>query len=633
MLGEIQTDNFDTLRPYALYARIRPRPEHPFDIQIGRIPPTFGAYGRRSYGPDDPLIGYPIVYQYATTLRSDALPATADLPRLKAAVETLHAPTVLPIAADYSQRIGADLFVVTTPAGGVLAAIETDGDNDDNDNDDDNYNNEANLGVGGSIGTEKTFEPDQRPTWFRADSNGVMQVVSAPIWIDPRQPELLGRLVVGFKLDQDAVERFKRLTDSEVAIGMDGRIVVSTLDAVHHAELSRVAVGSQTQSVVLGGEEFVAAAHPLAGAASDAAPVALVLRSRTARLRFLRPLQTSLIVTAVVALLVAPLLSWVVARTVTRPLGTVTATMREVALTGDLSKRVSGSSGRWQDEDTRLLASSFNRLLGSIDRFQQEAGQRERLSSLGRLATVVAHEVRNPLMIIKAVLRTLRRDSVSPATVRGAVADIDEEVVRLNRIVTDVLDFARPIRFELETVALGALCTDAVEAVRTDWPEGTVELDLDPEVRSLRTDREHLRLVLVNLLSNARDAVMARSAGSEPRMRIQLRTRADRPGGTDASDGGGDGVGNDDWVIIEVKDEGIGISAGDVDRIFEPYFTTKRTGTGLGLAISKHIVEGLGGSVIVTSQRGEGTTVRLTMPRDATSAVPTASSSPVEAGE
>lgn len=540
----------------------------------------------------------------------------ADLPRLKAAVETLHAPTVLPIAADYSRRIGADLFVVTTPAGGVLAAIES-GDTSDGHQ------------VSGSIETDKTFAPDRQPTWFRADSTGVMQVVSAPIWIDPRRPELLGRLVVGFKLDQEAVERFKRLTDSEVAIGMGGRIVVSTLDAVHHAELSRVAVGSQTQSVVLGGEEFVAAAQPLESAGGDAAPVALVLRSRTARLQFLRPLQTSLLVTAVVALLVAPLLSWVVARTVTRPLGTVTATMREVALTGDLSKRVSGSSGRWQDEDTRLLASSFNRLLGSIDRFQQEAGQRERLSSLGRLATVVAHEVRNPLMIIKAVLRTLRRDSVSPATVRGAVADIDEEVVRLNRIVTDVLDFARPIRFELETVALGALCTDAVEAVRTDWPEGTVELDLDPEVRSLRTDREHLRLVLVNLLSNARDAVMARSAKPEPRMKIKLRTRADRPGGTDASDG----VGNDDWVIIEVKDEGIGISAGDVDRIFEPYFTTKRTGTGLGLAISKHIVEGLGGSVIVTSQQGEGTTVRLTMPRDATSAVPTASSSPVEAGE
>ena len=78
VLGEIQTDNFDTLRPYALYARIRPSLDYLIDIQIGRIPPTFGAYGRRSYGPDDPLIGYPIVYQYATTLRSDALPATAD---------------------------------------------------------------------------------------------------------------------------------------------------------------------------------------------------------------------------------------------------------------------------------------------------------------------------------------------------------------------------------------------------------------------------------------------------------------------------------------------------------------------------------------------------------------------------
>ncbi len=78
VLGEIQTDNFDTFRPYALYARIRPIVDYPLDIQIGRIPPTFGAYGRRSYGPDDPLIGYPLVYQYATTLRPDALPATAD---------------------------------------------------------------------------------------------------------------------------------------------------------------------------------------------------------------------------------------------------------------------------------------------------------------------------------------------------------------------------------------------------------------------------------------------------------------------------------------------------------------------------------------------------------------------------
>ena len=78
MLGEVQTDNFKTLRPFAFYARVRPDPDFPLDVQIGRLPPTFGAYGRRGYGSDDPLIGYPLMYHYATTLRSDAIPGTAD---------------------------------------------------------------------------------------------------------------------------------------------------------------------------------------------------------------------------------------------------------------------------------------------------------------------------------------------------------------------------------------------------------------------------------------------------------------------------------------------------------------------------------------------------------------------------
>ena len=78
VLGEVQTENFDTLRPYALYARMRPWADRSFDIQTGRIPPTFGAYGRRGYGIGDPLIGYPLAYQYLTTLRSDSLPSSTD---------------------------------------------------------------------------------------------------------------------------------------------------------------------------------------------------------------------------------------------------------------------------------------------------------------------------------------------------------------------------------------------------------------------------------------------------------------------------------------------------------------------------------------------------------------------------
>src|SRR6185503_12853641 len=101
----------------------------------------------------------------------------------------------------------------------------------------------------------------------------------------------------------------------------------------------------------------------------------------------------------------------------------------------------------WEDEDARLLATTFNVMTDSIARFQRDAAQRERLSSLGRLSTVVAHEIRNPLMIIKTSLRSLRREDATPEQIRAAARDIDEEITRLNRIVSEVLDFARPIRF------------------------------------------------------------------------------------------------------------------------------------------------------------------------------------------
>jgi hypothetical protein len=78
LLGEVRSENIDTLKAYALYARIRPWTGRDFDIQVGRIPPTFGAFGRRAYANDNPLIGYPLAYQYLTSLRPDALPASAD---------------------------------------------------------------------------------------------------------------------------------------------------------------------------------------------------------------------------------------------------------------------------------------------------------------------------------------------------------------------------------------------------------------------------------------------------------------------------------------------------------------------------------------------------------------------------
>src|SRR5207247_5186468 len=134
----------------------------------------------------------------------------------------------------------------------------------------------------------------------------------------------------------------------------------------------------------LGAEEYRALPVPLgeesAGSGGEPGPMALILRSRTEQLQFLQAIHTQLAVTAVVAVLLATLLGFAVARTITRPLAAITDVMREVAETGDLTKKITLGQGRlWRDEDAQLLATTFNTLTDSVARFQREMSQRERL--------------------------------------------------------------------------------------------------------------------------------------------------------------------------------------------------------------------------------------------------------------
>lgn len=532
-----------------------------------------------------------LLEEYRTTLFehfSREARLIADLSNLKAAIDTGDAPTVQPIADAYQRRIGSDLFIVTDRSGRLLAES-------------------GRLRM--PPGDAATREAIARATrgreavalWPRA--GGVIQVVSVPSFVGS---DLIGTVSVGFSLDEEAAARFKALTNSEIAFAVAGRVEASTLPSRFNDALAPLVGARGVRTVTLGDSQYVVVSRalPLAGAPENGGPsgpdaTALILRSRTERLRFLNAVHRELGVTAILAVLAATLLSYAVARTVTRPLGTITATMREMAATGDLTRKIALTPGsRWDDEDAQLLASTFNAMTASIARFQREAALRERLSSLGRLSTVVAHEIRNPLMIIKAALRTLKRDPVDTAQVRAAAADIDEEVVRLNHIVTEVLDFARPIKFERAPVDLNALCAGAVRAAGADAAGPAVTLDLDRGLGPIVTDAERLRVVLVNLLTNARHAVAALGEGLSPAGPITLVTRL-QPSGR---------------VTVEICDRGAGIAAEDLPRVFDPYFTTRRTGTGLGLPISQNIIEGLGGTITIASREGRGTDVRIELP-------------------
>ena len=539
----------------------------------------------------------------------------ADIPKLKAAMADADAATAQPVADEYRELISADLLVLTDPRGGVLGVSGGDA--------------EPLLRLGDPA------KPLEEISTFLPRARGLLEVISAPVaTVDADPPLIFGRLTVGFFMDDRLAARFKELTGTEVAFASDGKVLASSLPRETREALATVLDAPDAVALKLGNEEFLALARPMRherrrGAAppvvtADAsakaapgtgvlakatAPVMLVLQSRTERLSVLNSLRLGLAGALIVTIMLATILSYFVARTVTRPLAAVTGAMGDLAATGDLTRKVPVRSRAWDDEDARLLASAFNTLTESIARFQKEAAQKERLSSLGRLSTVIAHEIRNPLMIIRATLTSLRRDHVNAADRLEAAADIDEETTRLNNLVSDVLDFAKPIRFELAPANINDVCRASTTAAWAGHDSGEVQLDLDPEMPVAVTDAERLRTALVNILTNARHAVRAAAGtragdqgqtsgvavASRPGVIVKTRYAAGR-------------------VAISVQDFGTGISREDLAHVFDPYFTTRRKGTGLGLPIAKNIIEGLGGAISVNTAAGAGTEIRLDLP-------------------
>lgn len=507
----------------------------------------------------------------------------ADAPPLKAAVDTNDPPTVQEIANRYQDQVKSNLLLVTNREGGVLAT------------------------VGGAARTTAIVsnQPAIRDGLAGRETlsllpqpDGMIQLVTVPVYVGITRPDILGTLSVGFMLDNALAAQLKQITLSDIAFGVNGQILAATLPNEYYGVLGERLRTTGISRVLLGDEEYEVLPRPLAaaddGATADSGPVALILRSRTAQLQSLQSIHAGLLATAVVAVLLATVLSFAVARTIAQPLAAITGVMREVASTGDLTRKIAPQRNRWDDDDARLLATTFNTLTDSIARFQRDMSQKERLTALGRLSTVIAHEVRNPLMIIKSALHSLRQPGAAPEVVHEAITDIDEEVVRLNRIVNEVLDFARPIQFELSRVDVNALCRESAGAALASGPGAAIDMDLDPALATMTTDPGRLRIALVNLLVNARHAVHGNNG------HVTLSSRA-----------------SGESVRISVADGGTGITAHDLAKVFDPYFTTKRGGTGLGLPIAKNIVEGLGGTLTVSSTPGKGTDITIDLPFDA----------------
>jgi signal transduction histidine kinase len=332
----------------------------------------------------------------------------------------------------------------------------------------------------------------------------------------------------------------------------------------------------------------------------------------------------SIIVGADVSVLVL-YVAFQVERVVLRPLRDASAAAEAIAA-GDVARRIAPGDTR----EIENLSASVNRMTDRLLEERAHMVRVEKMASIGRLASGVAHEIGNPLGAINGylhILRTARADSVE---VRDALAGLERESGRIDRIVRGLLDYARSKPRTKAEVDLNDTARHVVELLTTQGALKHIELELHAAKHAtfVLGDQHDLEQAFVNLLLNAIDAMNGRGHISIT-LRHTSRTEL-MMGARRATDSGArplnppsarahkwvESAEGDAFVAITVADSGPGIPASDQERVFEPFYTTKEPGrgTGLGLAIVARAIENSSGTIWVSPSREGGAALRILLP-------------------
>ena len=240
----------------------------------------------------------------------------------------------------------------------------------------------------------------------------------------------------------------------------------------------------------------------------------------------------------------------------------------------------------------------FNIDITALDDLRSRLSRSEKLATLGQVAAGIAHEIRNPLVGIGSTASLLLDEFEVSDARRTDVDSILKETRRLDRIVSQIVEYARPRHLVVVPFTLRDLIDEVVKllAMPLQTKHLKVAISISPTLPLLHGDRDQIKQVLLNVLQNAVDA--SAEDGDQIEIAGFELNQYQRPG-----------------VMLRVKDAGIGISPEALPHVFEPFFTKgKRHGTGLGLAISRNIAESHGGEMHMTSEVGKGTVVRIWLP-------------------
>lgn len=301
----------------------------------------------------------------------------------------------------------------------------------------------------------------------------------------------------------------------------------------------------------------------------------------------LRDARLGLYALASVMVLGTVALFWALARSLRRRVARLTQGAEAFA-SGDLKFRLQAPKNDKDEID--VLAHAFNAMADRLQEMIQRTVQAEKLAVLGEFATGVAHEVRNPLATIKLTVQALEKGETDDQR-RGLLISMEDEIDRLNRVVGNLLDYARPVAGAPQQVDIRRIFRHAsvLTSGLAESHQVTVSVSGDPR-QSVYASPDQVIQCLVNLVANAIQAC-------EPGGVVQLRAFR-----------------NGDRVTVDITDNGCGMHASVLQRVTEPFFTTRQEGIGLGLSITHQLIELNEGDLLIQSTEGEGTTVSVTLP-------------------
>ncbi len=489
---------------------------------------------------------------------------------VRAAFSTGDRATIQDTAGEIWAKVSEEnaIFVVADPRGRVLASLGGKTDN--------SFLNEL------SIVRSAASKFPRQATGFLSQNGRLYQVVVTPVYVQSaHEPALLNVLLAGYLIDQGVAERLKASTGgSDMVFVSNHSVVASTLDTETTKELESVQSNhNRMHRVTAQGTAYAVLATPLLDVMGQPIGYLHIVRSFAAAQQHLASLERDVLGICLLTLLAGLGLSYVLAKRIVEPIKRLDRAAADIALQ-NYDSRVPVES---HDELGRL-AETFNAMSASIRQAREELIRHERIATIGRLSTSIAHDLRNPLAAIYGGSEMLVDGDLPPMQVKRLALNIYRASRRIQELLQDLVNVSRGKAKATELCRLADVVAAAYEEVAPAAESQSVTVKFDvPDFLELPLERARMERVFFNLFSNALEAMPAGGA---------IHVSAAEASGA---------------VIVRVEDTGPGIAEEIRTRLFQPFVSAgKKNGLGIGLALARQTVLDHGGDLWVDTVPGMG---------------------------